>query len=286
MTKTILTAACAAAVLTLAACGDDKKKDDTAASAAPATLAVSATEGTGGKAVLNVPADVNAGVVNVSFDNKSKMPRGAQIFRIDGGHTGAEALKITSTEKAKIPDWLHANGGLGTTPPGQKAQATIQIAPGSYALLDDEGDSPKTHTAKEFKVTGTGGGSLPSTDASVTVVKKGKEFAYEVKGLKAGANTITFDNKTKELHHVIAAPIKGNATIADVKKALQSQKGPPPIDFMGSSTTSVIDSKQKEVATLNLAKPGRYAFICFLTDRDGKGKPHFLEGLTKEVTIK
>jgi hypothetical protein len=38
------------------------------------------------------------------------------------------------------------------------------------------------------------------------------------------------------------------------------------------------------VTTLDL-KPGRYAFICFLPDRDEPNKPHFKQGLLKEVTI-
>ena len=41
---------------------------------------------------------------------------------------------------------------------------------------------------------------------------------------------------------------------------------------------------KSQVATLNL-RPGRYAFVCFLPDRDEPNKPHFKKGLLKEVTI-
>ena len=47
----------------------------------------------------------------------------------------------------------------------------------------------------------------------------------------------------------------------------------------------MLDGKKKETTQLNLSK-GRYAIVCFLTDRDGKGKPHFQEGMLKEVNIK
>jgi hypothetical protein len=104
-------------------------------------------------------------------------------------------------------------------------------------------------------------------------------------GLKAGQNTFTFDSKGDDaLHHVIAAPIKGDATIEDVKRALESNAGPPPIDQNGIVGTAVIDGEKDEVTSLDL-KPGRYAFICFLTDRDG-GKEHFKEGLLAEQEIK
>jgi hypothetical protein len=38
------------------------------------------------------------------------------------------------------------------------------------------------------------------------------------------------------------------------------------------------------VTTLDL-KPGRYAFICFLPDRDEPDKPHYETGLLKEITV-
>ena len=46
----------------------------------------------------------------------------------------------------------------------------------------------------------------------------------------------------------------------------------------------MLDGEVSEVTQLNL-EPGRYAAICFLTDRDSK-KPHFEEGLLDEVEVK
>ena len=49
--------------------------------------------------------------------------------------------------------------------------------------------------------------------------------------------------------------------------------GPPPVDFEKGAGTAVLDGKRKEKTQLKLAK-GRNVLICFLTDRDGKGKSH------------
>jgi hypothetical protein len=96
---------------------------------------------------------------------------------------------------------------------------------------------------------------------------------------------VTFDSQgDKALHILVAAPINGNATIDQVAKELDSNGPPRSIDFDASHSTSVIDGGKQEVTTLNL-KPGRYAFICFLPDRDEPDKPHFKQGLLKEVTI-
>jgi len=48
---------------------------------------------------------------------------------------------------------------------------------------------------------------------------------------------------------------------------------------------SVLDGKTKETTQLTLSK-GPYVLVCFLTDRDGKGKPHFQEGLLSQVTVR
>jgi hypothetical protein len=107
-------------------------------------------------------------------------------------------------------------------------------------------------------------------------------------GLKAGKNTITFDNTTNQLHHIVALPLVPGKTAADVKKFLASNgkpSCPPPVNFDQGVSTAVIDQKFKQTTELTLAKPGNYVLLCFISDRDGKGKPHFLEGLDKQVKV-
>lgn len=62
--------------------------------------------------------------------------------------------------------------------------------------------------------------------------------------------------------------------------------GPPPFDFKNGVNTAGPDGGTEEVTDLELRKPGRYALVCFFTDRDGKGKPHFAEGMLKQVDVK
>jgi len=77
---------------------------------------------------------------------------------------------------------------------------------------------------------------------------------------------------------------KGNATIDDVAKDLDSNGPPQSVDINKAVQTSIIDGGKKQVTKLNL-QAGRYAFICFLPDRDEPDKPHYKEGLLKEVTV-
>ena len=45
-------------------------------------------------------------------------------------------------------------------------------------------------------------------------------------------------------------------------------------------------SRSEMVTDLVLRKPGKYAVVCFLTDRDGKGKEHLAEGMIEEVEVR
>jgi uncharacterized cupredoxin-like copper-binding protein len=276
------------ALLVVAGCG----KDDKEKSSKPATLSITTTDLGKKKFKTDAPKSVSGGAVTVNFRNSGKVPHEAQLIRLDGGHTVDEALKVVSADKPVIPDWLHAEGGVAATPPGASGSATVKLTPGSYAVVDSESDNgppPALFGAKAtFKVTGDNGSDVKDTGVKVEAKDKGDDrFEWVASGLKPGTQNLTFDNTSKQIHIMVAAPIRGKATLADVKKSLSQEKpsGPPPVDFDKVAGTSVLDGKKKETARVKLVK-GRYALICFLTDRDGKGKPHFQEGMLKEVDVK
>jgi hypothetical protein len=284
-----------AAVLTLplvvvpfavSACGGD----DGGGSDKATTLSITTSDVGKGRFKTQVPKSIEGGLVRIEFRNASKVRHEAQLLRLEGGHSLDEALKIVGEDKPVIPAWLHAAGGLGAVAPGASGSATLELQPGRYAMIDTEsedGPPPALRGARAtFKVKGDNGAELEETDSKVEAKDKGDdEFEFVTSDLKPGTNELTFDNLGKELHHVVAAPLKPNATIDDVKKALLSEKGPPPIVERAVVNTAVLDGKTKETTQLKLRK-GRYALICFLTDRDGKGKPHWQEGMLKEVDVK
>lgn len=286
----------ALAALVAAGCGDDDDKDKSSKSTdeptKPTTMSITTTDIGKKQFKMEAPKSIEGGLVKVDFHNAGKVPHEAQLVRIDGGHTVAEVLKITGAEKAVVPDWLHGEGGVATTPPGATGSATVRLLSGSYAVIDSgdhEGPPPAAFGAQAtFKVAGDNGGKIKDTAAKITAKDKGDdEFEWVTSGLRAGTNEVTFDNPGKETHIAVAFPIVGKATLADVKKALAQHgkpSGPPPLDFEKGNGPNALDGKRKEVVQLKLAK-GRNALVCFLTDRDGKGKPHFEEGMLKELDV-
>ncbi len=296
-----VTAASFAAVV-LAACGSSSSSSSSGGSSSSSTPTASkpktfslAISDHGKTSVYAGPTTTAGGLLKIQLTNKGKVPHGAQLVLLLGNHTPAQALsQLGNRGSNKTPSWLRAEGGVGYANPGQTATATDIVPAGKYLVFDvaalnggGPGSGPPAY--RTLTVTSGTAGPLPATTASVTAANSGKDkYKWEISGLKAGSNQITFHSKgTNTLHILTAVRLKGHPTDAQIKKALNStSNGPPPsfLDFKAPTPqTAALDGGKSQATTLNLP-PGRYLFFCPLHDRDG-GKPHFLEGLLKQVVI-
>jgi hypothetical protein len=284
-------AAAVAAVGMAAGCGDDDKS-----SAKPKAFAITATASGKAKAIT-FPKTVEAGLVSITLRNTDKVPRSAQIIRIEGAHNTDSVLKLLeSDEPQKIPDFIKDGGGVATVKPGETGTVTQNLAPGKYIVWDDQGGDGQGGGAEnwefgakgDFTVTGdTSDDELPSVPATIIATDKGdKDYGFELKGLKAGTNQVRFENTGKQLHHALLFPLLKGSTADDFKAFIKSDgKGRPPVDFEHGVGTSVIDSGIAQNVELDL-KAGDYAVICFLSDRDGEKKSHADKGMIESLTVK
>jgi hypothetical protein len=277
------------AVLALAAGGCGGGSDD------PTKVDVKVTENSNTDYSISIPSEIEGGAVELTLDNSGNQePHAAQLIQLGEGHTYAQAQAIIESEKPQeVPDWIHGYGGIGTTQPGQTGTATVFLDEGHYVLQDNAENDRNEPVVKEFDVEGTNDADLPDEGGSITAATTGSddpahEYEWKTADLKAGENTITWDSQGEEALHLLAAfPIKDGATIDDVKKEFASDFGggqPRTIDPENAVDLAVLDGGKKEVTTVNL-QPGRYAFVCFLPDRDEPDKPHTQTGLFSEVTV-
>jgi plastocyanin len=258
----------------------------------PTKVSMSISE-QGQAATLKAPKSFKGGLVEIDFKNDGKAPHGVQLLQYKGDHTSDDALKQLGSNSNKIPEWLRALGGTSAVPGGQSDTATVNLPEGNYVVVDSAalGGGPGGPPATaDVKVTSGDTGDLPSTDATVKAAKTGKDkYAWQVSGLKAGTNQITFDSEGSDaVHFIIAAPVKGKAPpLSKIKSDFAQQNGPPPpyLDVQNAQSTAVLDGGQSQTTTLELKKPGQYVFFCPLTDRDG-GKSHDQEGLLSVETVK
>ena len=273
----------AALVVGVAACGGD---DDGGEPAAVAMEVAPAGDGF----ELTVPESVEAGLVRLEFTNGTEDGAEAQLLRLADGHTVEEALAAIDSEDGKIPDWLTAEGGVGTIDPGASGAVELVLEEGTYHVIDTgtpDGDDVESHAKNGATATleVTGGdddAELPEVDASIEMA----DFEFVTDGLKAGTNRFLLRNTGNELHHTLIVPINEGATFDQVKAYMtsdESDSGPPPVDFEKLQGTTVLDADREQIGDLELT-PGRYALVCFLTNRAG-GPPHAALGMVSELTI-
>ncbi|HEX6390843.1 MAG TPA: hypothetical protein VFZ89_15390 [Solirubrobacteraceae bacterium] len=262
-------------------------------------MAITATA-EGKKKAMTFPSSVKAGLVTMTLTNADTVPRSAQLLRIVGNHSLDEVVDVVTDDGAKIPNWMQDGGGVPTVKPGESARVSQVLAPGRWVLVDDdegEGENAKSNAelgaAGEFTVTGERARApLPATTATITATDAAKPdgrktYGFRLEGLRAGTNEVHFQNTGAELHHALLLPLRKGATIKQAERFFRSDRAPSepaPVDFSGIVGTKVIDAGIEQSLTLDLAA-GRYAVICFVTDRAG-GKAHVEKGMIDEVEVR
>ena len=270
--RTVLTIAVATiAVVALAACGDEEAQ----------TVTYTAT-GSGGNTTVKGPESAETGLAEITFANKGNGEADLQLIRVEGDHSAEEVVEgLEKAMKGKpFPDWFFAGGGVGSTGPGESQTVTQILESGTYYAFNTESQGPpdpKSVSALEV----TGEESSDEIDAEATV--SAAEYVFEAEELPAGEVEIDFENAGAQPHHLIASPLEGNATAEDVEASFKSEKGRPPLSEKGAKSTAVIEGGESQAVTLDL-EPGRYAFYCFISNRQG-GPPHALKGMVDEFEV-
>ena len=280
----------AVSVTGLAACGSKSKSKAATTATKPHAVALSISE-QGKAAKFTVPATVSGGLVALKLTNTGKAPHGAQLLRITGNHTSADALKVLGGNSNKTPAWLFGEGGIGATGPGQTGDAVLNLPAGKYMVADVGGQSSGPPAYSDFTVTPGTDGNLPATPTTITAAAPAKDkYEWKISGsLHPGDNRVTFVSKGKDAIHFIGAfHVTGNPSKAAILKALKTNGKPPAfVDQNSSVNSAVIDGDKAQTLSLGLrgAKAGdEYVLFCPLTDRDG-GKSHDEEGLVTTVKI-
>ena len=206
---------------------------------------------------------------------------------------------MTDETGAPIPDWFHAAGGVSGTAPGQTAKATMNLAAGTYAMIDNaNGQAPGPSNAArgalaEFEVTAGEDGALPPSTATITGATDAQakpEHSFEIEGdLRVGNNRLRFVNEGEELHHAIMFPDQSGQVarrrhegILRGGSAVRTAAG----RFRGRGRDGRHRRGHGVRHRCRHPQARQYAVVCFLTNRDGKGKEHLAEGMIDEVVVK
>jgi hypothetical protein len=272
----------------VAACGGDDD-DDGGADAQQVEITAS---GPKNAPTFEVDAtEVPAGATDLTLVNDSQTEVDGQLGFIAAGEdrTAQEVVDAfgNAVMNRPVPEFFQAGGGPGLTAPGESSTVTQDLEPGTYYVLPADA-VPSAEEVASFEVTeGDDGGELPETEGKVTSV----EYSFSGDGLKAGTNEILLENTGGQWHHFLASKLKDDATIEQAKNYLLSEgEGGGPVPFeegAGAQSneieSTVMDPGFSQVVEAEL-EPGRYAFVCFIPDKQG-GPPHAVKGMVSEVTV-
>ena len=285
--RVLLAGVAVAAAATLPGCGSDA---DGQPVARPAAVTLKDAYPAGGVYVIDGPRSVRSGAVRISVRNRGAKERGAQLIRIAGEHGVGEAFTALNEvrEGAPMPSWLRWAGGIGVVRPRRSATFTVDLRPGSYYVVDRSfegkpGDLTALEKSGRLEVRQAGdAAALATPRAAITAT----EYAFETRGLTASDEEVLLENRGAEPHDFVLSPIVSGRTLEDVKAFAtgEDESGPPPVDFANEVISGVLEGGSKQTMPLGL-KPGRYALICFTSDRGG-GPPHVAKGMVTEVTVK
>ncbi|HEX5984085.1 MAG TPA: hypothetical protein VFY69_07765 [Solirubrobacterales bacterium] len=231
---------------------------------------------------VTAPEKAETGLAEITLTNDSDAEADLQLIRVEGDRTPEEVVEGLgkAIQGQSFPDWFFAAGGIGTLEPGESTTVTQVLQPGDYYAFNTSGGPPSAKAAGMTEVTGEESDEeIEGGEATVDAV----EYAFNTDTLPAGAAEIAFDNIGAQPHHLIASPIKGDATAEDVEQFFKTEKGAPPLEEKGTKSTAVLEGGEGQLVTMDL-EPGRYVLYCFITDREG-GPPHAYKGMVDEVEV-
>ena len=287
-------AACVAAAL-LAACAPKEQPatgGDTAAAAAttanaPAAAATAPNEVTVRAAdfAYTAPAEIPAGMTTFRLANDGPNLHHLQIVRLDSAKTFAD-LRQALQKAGPLPGWAVVVGGPNAPDPKTEANATLDMRPGRYALvcfvdLPDGVPHVAKGMVKELTVTpaASAAAAAPTPDVVLTL----RDYDFDLsKPLARGRQTIEVRTAANtQPHEVELIRLAPGTTTEEMLAWMRKPEGPPPGQGLGGVAATVPGSTNYFTAELT---PGSYLLICFLPDAKD-GKPHFMHGMTKSVTV-
>ncbi|HEU4563875.1 MAG TPA: hypothetical protein VFS05_04460 [Gemmatimonadaceae bacterium] len=252
----------------------------TASGRAPQVVTVTARD-----FAFDVPDTVRAGVTTVRIDNKGAEMHHVQLVRLDEGKTLADVF-ATLQQGGPPPAWAVMIGGPNAAVPGAETEATLELTPGRYALLcfipsPDGKPHVMKGMSKELVVVPAYGATSAMPEAGLTMTLVDYGFSLS-KPLTAGRHTIRVVNDAAQPHEVVLVALAPGKTPADMVAWIEKPAGPPPGRPLGGVVG--LAKGMSNLITVELT-PGEYGLICFFPDA-GDGKPHFVHGMTQQITVK
>ena len=235
----------------------------------------------------DAPDTIAAGMVSLKLVNKGPELHHISIARLTGGKTFADFGRAMKAMKPtdQPPAWMETVAGPNAPVPGGEQVLTEELTPGNYVLIcfipsADHVPHFAKGMVKSLTVIPSTGAVAAAPVADVTVMMT--DYAWQISPvITAGKHIIRLENSATQPHEMFIVRLAKGKTPMDAAVWAETRKGPQPGVPMGG----VSGMAKGAVAYLPVdLTPGEYALICFLPDMKD-GKPHFLHGMMKSITV-
>ncbi|HEX5004327.1 MAG TPA: hypothetical protein VFV65_03380 [Gemmatimonadales bacterium] len=228
---------------------------------------------------------VHAGLTTITLVNAGHELHHMQLVRLADGKTVAD-LTDALMAQAPLPAWVVYQGGPNGARPGERANATLVLEPGQYAMYCRiPSPDGKQHMAKGMVLgmsvePGPGApAALPTGDIQVRLF----DYGFSISSVpRAGPQTFAVSNDAAQPHELVIVPLAPGETMQPWVDWVSGQfRGPPPgMPFAG--ITDILPGASQNFAAV--FAPGTYGLICFVRDATD-GKSHVLHGMTSTFTV-
>src|SRR5258706_52482 len=267
-------------LLTLAvACSPAKRAP--ANPAGPNVVTITATD-----YAFDAPDTIPAGLTTLRMVNPGREPH--QAFLAGGPGKSFAELEAAMMKEGPLPEWLTIPIGAGVVVSGDSSIVTANLTPGNYLILcffpsPDGTPHVMKGMSRRLVVTTAPAGAVaaPEPKADVTITLADYSFTTSTP-LTAGTHTIRVENSGPQLHELTIERLAPGKALADFQQWVAGgMRGMPPVEPVGGFAG--LNTGKAGWVTITLT-PGNYLLNCYVPDAKD-GKPHFVYGMVKQVTI-
>ncbi len=272
---------CAQATKTRPAPPAQKRAVSTPAATPGAELVIVATDKS-----LEVPEQVDAGLVNVRLFNRSSGPQHISILKVDRLDRVASISEYLRSGDWNVP-WINRMGGPELAPPGGVSSVAMVLEPGRYVVAhlpigSKPGGPLILRDVEELSVSERPGASAKATLPPAVATIKMAEWSFTLDGpLHAGRRVIRIDNIGQFEHQMQIVRLLPGRGIDQAVKWAENPSGPPPFEPAGG-TTNLARGRSVNV-TVDLL-PGDYALLCTTYNPLSK-QLHSQHGMIKQIRV-
>jgi hypothetical protein len=237
---------------------------------------------------FSAPAEVPAGMTQLTIDNTGKELHHIALYRLAEGKGFEDFAAATASNDGSepLPEWVVPTGGPNAAMPGARTSSFVDLEESYYVLLCGIPDAEGTPhfqlgMVRPLRV-GPAGDTVaeaPEPDATI----QGTDFAFGLESsMTAGDHVINFENNGQQPHELTLFKLDEGAEVMEIPAAFApGGSGRPPATAEGGVVEVAPGDAQSFPVALSA---GRYGVLCFLTD-PASGKMHFELGMAAEFEV-